>query len=203
MTAHAYRRHLLGLDSYTSTSSSNYTFPLSKNYFIHLLHAMILLILLSHKTSLICLRVWRMAQLSPHVIMKIIAWTCRGCGNEPTVMQLVALTRKEKPYILFLSETKISVSRMLPILNRLGFSNSHVYPSCNKPRGLALAWNNSVHIDIISTCKYLIHVSISSPPLTILWMASFTYGSPYLESKPLSWGQLGQTCITRPHLGWS
>lgn len=129
--------------------------------------------------------------------MKMIAWNYRGCGNELIALHLLALVRKEKPDILFLSETKISAASMLPILNRLSFLNSHVISSCNKAGGMALAWNNSIQLDIISSCKYLIHINISLSQTNTLWKAFFFNGSSYPESRPHSWSLLSQISNTQ------
>lgn len=60
----------------------------------------------------------------PTLIMKMLVWSCRRCGNEPIVIHLLFLIRIEKPDILFFSETKLALAHMSPIVKWSGYNNT-------------------------------------------------------------------------------
>ncbi|KAL5699305.1 hypothetical protein ACHQM5_030229 [Ranunculus cassubicifolius] len=122
--------------------------------------------------------------------MKILAWNCRGIGNDPTVRHLKDLIRKEKPYILFLSETLVSNDHVNIIrISRL-FDNFVAVSSRKTSGGLSLFWNNNYSLAITSSCKHHINASITSGHKRTVWQATFFYGSPHHLKKERSWNIL-------------
>lgn len=74
--------------------------------------------------------------------MKIIAWSCRGLGNHPTVRSLLELQKTEQADMLFLSETKLDKRRMERFKWLLGLGNMVVRNCVGKGGGggIAVLW---------------------------------------------------------------
>lgn len=66
---------------------------------------------------------------------------------------------------------------MKPIITRLGFHY------------------NSIDINIISSCKYLININVTYMADNSTWKSLFFYGSP-TQSKALRWNHLARQCIS-------
>ena len=93
--------------------------------------------------------------------MIAISWNCQVLENRRAVQVLADLVRKKGPKILFLMETKLSVSEMKPIQQELQFDSMTAIPSVRRSGGIALLWKNEVplttytispnHIDVVIT----------------------------------------------------
>ncbi|TYG79802.1 hypothetical protein ES288_D02G166300v1 [Gossypium darwinii] len=70
--------------------------------------------------------------------MNIVAWNCRGLGQQHSVRALRDVYQKHNPDIIFLSETKQRGSKLEKLRNRLGY----VYSKYADPTGTAggLSW---------------------------------------------------------------
>lgn len=71
--------------------------------------------------------------------MKIIAWNCRGLGNNTVVRGLLNVQKKEDPDVLFLSEKKLVMSRIKGFRWKLGLSNMIVKDCSGCSGGLAIS----------------------------------------------------------------
>ena len=80
--------------------------------------------------------------------MIIISWNCRGLGNHWAIQVLTDLVRKKGPTILFLMETKLTVSEIQSVKTDFEFPSMLVVPSVKHSGGHALLWKNEV---VVST----------------------------------------------------
>ena len=88
--------------------------------------------------------------------------------------------------MLFLMETKLTVSEMQSIKRDLEFPLMLVVPSVKRSGGLALLWKNEM---VVSTQTYsLNHIDIHiSSLLQILWRLTGVYGHPEERLKCETW----------------
>ena len=80
--------------------------------------------------------------------MKIMSWNCRRIGNQCAVDVLSHLVRKKAPKILFLMETKQSVSEMKQIQASLPYRCMFVVPTIRRSGGLALLWMEEIDLHV-------------------------------------------------------
>ena len=112
--------------------------------------------------------------------MKILSWNCRGLSRPAAVRSLRALIHDHAPDVLFLFETKISLSQVSATLNRLGFFLISQVASCGSSGGLALSLRGLVLIlNAFSLPKTLsLHGVILIPPIPL--------GSSHVFMDPLT-----------------
>ncbi|CAB4285875.1 unnamed protein product [Prunus armeniaca] len=70
-------------------------------------------------------RRWRLACNSCKALMSLIAWNCQGLRQPQTIRALTELIRKERPSIVFLSETRLGDCRMEKLRKILGYNSSY------------------------------------------------------------------------------
>ena len=79
--------------------------------------------------------------------MTTLAWNCQGLGIPQSVQALKDLVRAEDPMLVFVAETKASISQMKKHKNEI---NQHlqalIVPSDGKSGGLALMWKEDVDV---------------------------------------------------------
>jgi len=80
--------------------------------------------------------------------MRLISWNCQGLGNPLTVQALRALVAREKPDILFLMETKNRNVVLNSLQKRLKFPNSFLEEPSGLAGGLAIFWQDSIHLTL-------------------------------------------------------
>jgi hypothetical protein len=69
--------------------------------------------------------------------MNCISFNCRGAGNNPTVRELAHISRIWSPRLLFLCETRQSVSKMRRLRHRLGLKGFAGFSSTGLSKGVA------------------------------------------------------------------
>lgn len=74
------------------------------------------------------------------LIMNIVAWNCRGLGQQHSVRALRDVYQKHNPDIIFLSETKQRGSKLEKLRNRLGYVYSKYVDPTGTAGGLSLWW---------------------------------------------------------------
>ena len=81
--------------------------------------------------------------------MTTLAWNCRGLGIPRSVQALKDLVRAEDPMLVFVAETKASISQMKKHKNEI---NQHlqalIVPSDGKSGGLALMWKEDADVRV-------------------------------------------------------
>ncbi|KAG8372571.1 hypothetical protein BUALT_Bualt12G0079900 [Buddleja alternifolia] len=137
---------------------------------------------------LCCSRPGRVEEI---VSMRILSWNYRGIAHPTTRRTLRALLSDLKPDIVFLSELKSSLlSPLSSLLSSLNFSSQHFVPPIGFSRGLCMAWESHIDIQITVHIKFLINSLVTplnnSPP----WQFTCVHG-PYLSmAKPKFWSLL-------------
>jgi hypothetical protein len=79
-----------------------------------------------------------------------MSWNYRGLGQPRTIQELVHLVRKFCPKIVFLLETRQHSDRVRNLNSRLGLNKCFVVDGQGKGGGIALFWDESIKISILS-----------------------------------------------------
>ena len=121
--------------------------------------------------------------------MKIISWNCRGLGNLCAVTTLSHIVRVQAPKVLFLMETKRSVTEMKQITNDLPYQGVFVVPSVGRSGGLAMIWKEEVNLHIQTYTQNHIDAIIynNSGPA---WRITGFYGQPDANRRHETWSLL-------------
>jgi len=92
--------------------------------------------------------------------MNALAWNCRGVGNPRTVRDLAAIVQSYDPKLVFLSETRQSEEQLKALRWRLGLKGCLAKSSVGRSGGIALFWDDSLKIDLITITNKLIGESL-------------------------------------------
>lgn len=122
--------------------------------------------------------------------MTQISWNCRGVAAPSTVRELKELCKTHKPAILFLMETRASVGRIEKVRRRLHFQQCFSVDSIGLSGGLALFWNEEVHVQIFSYCQNFIHSSVMVKDSGQVFDCTYVYGNPQFQQRRGLWSRL-------------
>jgi ribonuclease HI len=121
--------------------------------------------------------------------MSCLSWNCRGLGNPCTVQELAYLVRAKDPSAVFLCETWSNDEHLENLRCRLHFNNKLLVPSNKKGGGLALFWNKSFDLSVLSySCNHIdtvVHSGTSDA-----WRLTFVYGAPETHLRVETWNLL-------------
>lgn len=128
--------------------------------------------------------------------MKCVSWNCRGTNSStaPTIPYALWLIKKFRPTFCFLSETKSSVDRLVPLFAKLCPSFCAGVDAVGSRRGLlVLGWSSFNVICLFSSpnvifCKWADHNDIS-------WYFAFVYGALRLEDRLRVWNLLSNLLV--------
>ncbi|KAM2888887.1 hypothetical protein FF1_012549 [Malus domestica] len=70
--------------------------------------------------------------------MAHLFWNCRGLGSNTVVRPLYGLIRKYRPFMIFLSKTKMKDHRIDGVCRRMGFYGGFNVPHVGRAGGLNL-----------------------------------------------------------------
>jgi hypothetical protein len=107
------------------------------------------------------------------------------------------LIRDHCPKIVFLSETRHHKDRVSNLRFRLGLNKSFIVDGVGKGGGIALFWDDSIKIDILSYSLYHIDTKIWCEDLKKGWSGTFMYGEPRVKDRGVMWQLLKRI---KPHL---
>nr|POF08527.1 hypothetical protein CFP56_58554 [Quercus suber] len=118
--------------------------------------------------------------------MSLLAWNCRGLGSPPAVRTLTDEVRMKNSILVFLSETKASLSKMKGFQNKIEYREGIVVPSDGKSGGLAMMWRKGTEIRLKSCSNSHIDVVVEGMADQAPWRATSFYGHPesgYVEQR--------------------
>jgi hypothetical protein len=122
--------------------------------------------------------------------MGTLSWNYQGLGQPRIVQELTRLIHEFCPKIVFNSETRQQRDRVNNLMFRLCFSNCFVVDGVGKGGGLALYWDESIKLDIVSYGLHHIDTAVWSMEMNMEWRASFVYGEPRVQDRHLMWNLL-------------
>ena len=91
-------------------------------------------------------------------LMKILSWNYRGLGSKWTISYLREIRWKHKPVFLFLSETKQHFNFVQSFQFYFRYSHLHTVDPLGRSGGLALFYDSTYKVNIISSSNIIIDV---------------------------------------------
>ena len=88
------------------------------------------------------------------------------------------MIRSLNPSCIFIQETKIEDSRVVKVVEKLGFAHHYNVPAIGTACGLLLAWKIGVDIEVTVTNQSIINVLIFSELEYHPWMLTLVHGPP-------------------------
>jgi len=114
--------------------------------------------------------------------------------NSRTVQELYGFVHLYHPKIVFLSETRVTASRVSNMRWRIGLRHCLALDSVGLSGGIALFWDESVDVTLLSQGERHIDVKIKKSPDQAPWRGSFVYGEPRVENRHRMWDLLHNLC---------
>ena len=108
--------------------------------------------------------------------MNVLCLNRLGLGAAETVANLHGLLRRFAPKVALLSETKKSKSEMDRILHKIGDFFGIFVDAKGWAGGLALHWDKSMTVDLLSCSFHHIDVSITLAGVNSTWRFTGIYG---------------------------
>lgn len=81
--------------------------------------------------------------------MIIVAWNTRGLGAQRALRNLLRLISESSPYLLFISESRVSNFVASQWFSHLNFSNCFCVEAIDRSGGLLLFWNDMINVSIL------------------------------------------------------
>jgi hypothetical protein len=122
--------------------------------------------------------------------MNVIAWNCRGLGNSRTVHELCGFVASHHPKLCFISDTRMSGTRVSYLRWSIGLRNCLSIDSEGLSGGLALFWDELINVTLLSQGDRYIDVIIKEDPSASPWRATFVYGEPRVDKRKGMWDVL-------------
>ncbi|CAM8901946.1 unnamed protein product [Rhodiola kirilowii] len=116
--------------------------------------------------------------------MKALAWNCRGIGSLSAVRALKEVIRSSSPLVVGLIETKCGNRRCEIVRVKLGFDCCFVVPARGRSGGLALFWNNTMDVSVVSYSGF--HIDFTLRHRGSVHVTLF-YGNPRTSLRHKSW----------------
>ncbi|XP_012853612.1 PREDICTED: uncharacterized protein LOC105973139 [Erythranthe guttata] len=113
--------------------------------------------------------------------MSCIFWNCQGLGAPLTIHVLGELLRDHRPLLVFLSETKATLSQINNLKSRWNLNGIGVAKVGNSG-GLAMFWQKEVDVDLISYSDHHIDVEVSDRICNNKWRVTGFYGKHTIEN---------------------
>ena len=122
--------------------------------------------------------------------MSILSWNCQGLGPPLTGRNLKFLNNKYRPSLVFLMETRVKKEKVERWKRRLNFQNEWYEEAVGQGGGLAVWWNDSDQIQVISSNKNMIHLKIDKGMGMDGGFLTLVYGPPKEKERAKWWEQL-------------
>ena len=122
--------------------------------------------------------------------MSLVAWNCWGLVSSPAIRTLTDEVRMKNPILVFLFETKASLSKMKGFQNKIDYMEGIVMPSDRKSGGLAMIWKKGIEIKLKRYSNSHINVVVEGEQDQAPWRATGFYGHTKLGKRKISWSLL-------------
>jgi hypothetical protein len=134
--------------------------------------------------------------------MSLLCWNYRCLGQPQTVQELVRLVHDVSHKIVFVSKTRQQASRVSNLKSRLAMDNSFLVDGKGKGGGLALYWDNSIKLNIVSYGMHHINMLIWDGDHHTSWHVTFVYGEQRVQDRHNMWKLLERLkpCSSTPWL---
>ncbi|KAK9912300.1 hypothetical protein M0R45_036169 [Rubus argutus] len=119
-----------------------------------------------------------------------LSWNCHGLGRTMTKTALKELIFKYHPNIVFLSETRLKNDKVSEIRRKCNFPFGITVKPVKTGGGLALWWDHSVVVQVLSKSKNLIDTIIKFKAYGSHIRISWFYGPPKKEFKTAFWNSI-------------
>ncbi|PRQ30742.1 putative RNA-directed DNA polymerase [Rosa chinensis] len=116
-----------------------------------------------------------------------LCWNCHGLGQSMTKQALKELIRKYRPSLIFLSETRMKDKDVKSLRKECKFPYGTTVKPIKTAGGLAMWWDNTVSVQILSKSKFLIDTVVKFKCDDSLVCFSWFYGPPDKKSRPGFW----------------
>jgi exonuclease III len=110
--------------------------------------------------------------------MKIMAWNCRGLASAWAVRALLAIQKREKLDVFFLSETHLGNAKAGELRRKLHCDHFTIVESDGRSGGLLLLWRQDVSVRVQEVSECFIDVLIEDD---VEWRLTGIYGDPRWE----------------------
>jgi exonuclease III len=140
--------------------------------------------------------------------MKILSWNCRGLGKPSAVRALRQLILTHHPDIVFLTETKLQKSEIVPKINAFGNRLPNIFcvdctlTSSNRRRGLAMLWTNNVNLSVTGFNERMIDCYVDCGNNDDSWRATSIYGYSNHHQKPRTCELISDLSSSNHHENW-
>ncbi|KAL0009335.1 hypothetical protein SO802_010837 [Lithocarpus litseifolius] len=110
--------------------------------------------------------------------ISLLAWNYQGLGSPSAVRTLTDEVKVKNLILVFLSETKASLSKMKGFQNKIEYTEGIIVPSNGKSGGLAMIWKKGAEIRLKSCFNSHIDVMVVGETRQAPWRATRFYGQP-------------------------
>ncbi|KAK9928646.1 hypothetical protein M0R45_025770 [Rubus argutus] len=118
-----------------------------------------------------------------------LCWNCHGLGRPMTQQARLELTRRFRPTIVFLSETRMKDKEIKKLRKKYKFCQGITVKPIKTAGGLALWWDHTVSIQILSKSKFLIDKVVKFNADDSLVRFSWFYGPPVQRDRTAFWNR--------------
>lgn len=130
--------------------------------------------------------------------MRILGWNCRGLASARAVRALLEIQKREKPDVVFLSETHLGKAKAENLRRKLNFDHFIIHESDGRSGGLLFLWRKDVLVQVQDVSEYFIDVVINDGKE---WRLTGIYGEPVWEQKDRTWEAL-RSLHVRMNIPW-
>ncbi|XP_019185992.1 PREDICTED: uncharacterized protein LOC109180738 [Ipomoea nil] len=123
--------------------------------------------------------------------MNILSWNCRGLGGTRTVRELLGVSSKERPFFVFLTETKAKADKIEEVRVKLGFEGAVSVDCVGRGGGLAMFWRDAEAASFLSYSVNHIDIEVKQPGKP-MWRLTGFYGEPDRSRRHITWESLRQ-----------
>lgn len=119
--------------------------------------------------------------------MSVLAWNYQSLGSLPAIRTLTDEVKSKNPILVFLVETKVSVSWMKGFQRKLEFNQGILVPNDGRSCGLAMIWREGVDVRFKSCSNSHIDVVVHGEGGSNLWRVTGFYGHLHASKRYISW----------------